>query len=55
MRNEFTRLCGNTPLVKISDKLYAKLETYNPTGSVKDRMISYVVNKAIQDNKVGRS
>lgn len=53
MRNEFTRLCGNTPLVKISDKLYAKLETYNPTGSVKDRMISYVVNKAIQDNKVG--
>ena len=49
----FNTLCGNTPLVKITDKLYAKLETYNPTGSVKDRMISYVVNKAIQDNKVG--
>ncbi|MDB4337550.1 cysteine synthase family protein [bacterium] len=42
-----------TPLVKISDKLYGKLETYSPTGSVKDRMISYVINKAIQNNKLG--
>lgn len=41
-------LCGKTPLIKISEKLFAKLETYNPTGSVKDRMITYVVNKAIK-------
>lgn len=46
---EFKKNCGNTPLIKIADKLYAKLETYNPTGSVKDRMISYVVDKAIKD------
>ena len=39
-------LIGNTPLVKISNNLYGKLETYNPTGSVKDRMISYIVQKA---------
>ena len=45
-------LCGNTPLIKISEKIYAKLETYNPTGSVKDRMVAYVVNKAIQDNEI---
>jgi cysteine synthase A len=45
---EFGRTCGNTPLVKITEKLYAKLETFNPTGSVKDRMISYVVDKAIR-------
>jgi cysteine synthase len=25
---------GNTPLVKISKQLYAKLETYNPTQTV---------------------
>ncbi len=50
--HEFMRYCGNTPLIKISDKLYAKLETYNPTGSVKDRMIAYIVNKAIQEGKV---
>ena len=49
----FTSLSGNTPLIKINDNLYAKLETYNPTGSVKDRMISYVVSKAVASGKVG--
>lgn len=39
-------LIGNTPLIKISENLYAKLEAYNPAGSVKDRMISYVVRHA---------
>lgn len=39
-------LIGDTPLVKVSDKIYAKLETVNPSGSVKDRMISYIVRKA---------
>ena len=37
---------GSTPLVKISDKLYAKLETYNPTGSIKDRIALYILSKA---------
>lgn len=50
---EFSSICGNTPFIKISENLYAKLETYNPTGSVKDRMISYVVNKAIKNNEIG--
>ena len=45
-------LCGNTPLVKITDKIYGKLETYNPTGSVKDRMINYVVTKAIKEGEL---
>jgi cysteine synthase A len=40
-------LIGNTPLVKISDKIYAKLETYNPSGSIKDRMAYYIITKAI--------
>jgi len=38
-------IIGNTPLVRIGN-LYAKLETTNPTGSVKDRMASYMVRKA---------
>jgi cysteine synthase A len=36
---------GNTPLIKI-DKIYAKLETTNPTGSLKDRVVWYLVKKA---------
>jgi len=49
---DFTCLCGETPLVRIAPKIYGKLETYNPTGSVKDRMVSYVVSKAIQQKEI---
>lgn len=50
-------IVGETPLIKISRNIYAKLETYNPAGSVKDRMISYVVDRArlfgkIKENSV---
>lgn len=48
----FKSVVGRTPLIKISDKLYAKLETYNPTGSVKDRMISFVVGEAIRRGEI---
>ena len=41
-------LIGNTPLVKIGDKIYAKMETYNPSGSVKDRMAWFILNEAIK-------
>ena len=37
---------GNTPLIKISDKIYAKAELFNPTGSIKDRPASYIINNA---------
>jgi len=53
MRN-IKHLVGNTPLVKISDHLYGKLETYNPAGSVKDRMISYVVQKDLLYGKINK-
>ncbi|MDI6591801.1 MAG: cysteine synthase family protein [Patescibacteria group bacterium] len=36
---------GNTPLIKIG-KIFAKLETTNPSGSIKDRMAKYMVEKA---------
>lgn len=36
---------GNTPLIKIG-KIFAKLETTNPSGSIKDRMAKYMIEKA---------
>jgi len=36
---------GNTPLLHIED-IYAKLETFNATGSVKDRMAWFMVRMA---------
>ncbi len=49
----FKGLIGNTPMVRVDYKkdgqkrsVYAKLESYNLTGSIKDRMASYVLTKA---------
>ena len=37
---------GNTPFVKLSDKLYAKLESVNPGGSIKDRPVKWILDHA---------
>jgi cystathionine beta-synthase (acetylserine-dependent) (EC 4.2.1.-) len=46
-------LIGNTPIVRLTGlglpedaRLYAKLETYNPAGSVKDRVGKYMIEDA---------
>ena len=53
--NNILELVGNTPLVRLSKlekqynlkaKLYAKLELFNPAGSVKDRVAIQMVNDA---------
>ena len=50
-------LIGNTPMIKIKYKykekenfIYAKLEWFNLTGSIKDRLIYYVLNKNNLEN-----
>ncbi|MFB7120713.1 2,3-diaminopropionate biosynthesis protein SbnA [Bacillus thuringiensis] len=51
---------GNTPIVNIKvDTLedinfYAKLEMFNPTGSVKDRAASYVINHLLENNVINK-
>ena len=37
---------GNTPLLKISERIWAKFEGQNPSGSIKDRMATYIINHA---------
>ena len=51
--NSMQELIGNTPLVKLGYiqnnpdvNIFAKLELYNPSGSVKDRVGKYVVEDA---------
>ena len=39
-------ISGGKKLIKISDKIYAKAELLNPTGSIKDRMASNIINNA---------
>ena len=52
-------LIGNTPLVRISEHsdqsgplILAKLEYFNPGGSVKDRMAKYVIEKALREGRL---
>ena len=51
--NDMQELIGNTPLVKLTHldlpdgvDLYAKLELFNPSGSVKDRIGKYMIEDA---------
>lgn len=53
------KLIGNTPLIKIKYKynnkireIYVKLEQYNLTGSIKDRMAYYILNEAYKTGKL---
>jgi cysteine synthase A len=52
---------GNTPLVniKMSDlpnlNIFAKLESYNPTGSVKDRAAAYILERLLERGIVNSS
>ena len=40
---------GNTPLIKLSDKLYGKFEAVNPGGSIKDRPVKYILDEYEKD------
>lgn len=39
----FLKLIGNTPLLKIEKNLFAKLELFNPSGSMKDRIVKSMI------------
>ena len=39
-------------MIQLSPKIYAKLETYNPSGSVKDRMVSFIVSQAVKNEEI---
>lgn len=53
------KLIGNTPIIEIKIKyqekiinVFAKLEYYNYTGSIKDRLAYYIINKSYQDGSL---
>ena len=54
---DIKNLIGNTPMIKIKVKynkkiinVYAKLEYYNYTGSIKDRLAYYIINESYKEN-----
>ena len=60
--HDLDNLIGNTPLVEINFryknrnlKVYSKLEYYNYTGSIKDRVALYILRKSYNDNKLKKN
>lgn len=56
------KLIGNTPIIKIKVKyegrtinVFAKLEYYNYTGSIKDRLANYIINKSYQEKTLKKN
>jgi cysteine synthase B len=54
-------LIGNTPLVRINKlnpnprvKIYAKLEGFNPTGSIKDRIALCMIQQAEEEGRLSK-
>jgi len=61
MYNNILDTIGNTPLVVINHMnpnpaapIYAKLEGYNPTGSIKDRIALKMIEQAEEDGSLSR-
>ena len=55
-------LIGNTPMVHLKTldpkpgvEIHAKLEFMNPTGSIKDRIIAYMVQKGVDAGKINNN
>jgi cysteine synthase A len=45
MKEEGLMRVGGTPLIRL-DKIYVKLECTNPTGSIKDRMVKFIIDES---------
>jgi cysteine synthase A len=43
---------GQTPLIQISERIFAKFEGQNPSGSIKDRMATFIINDAEKNNLI---
>ena len=52
--SNLSKTVGQTPLIKISERIFAKFEGQNPSGSIKDRMASYIINHAEENNLIKR-
>lgn len=56
MQGQIIQTIGNTPLVKLQKinpfshvEIWVKLEFFNPSGSIKDRIVKHIINNAEQN------
>lgn len=61
VKNNILETIGNTPMVRINSlcpnpnvNIYAKLEGFNPTGSIKDRIALQMIERAEQEGRLSK-
>ncbi|MCX6834272.1 MAG: cysteine synthase family protein [candidate division Zixibacteria bacterium] len=61
VNNNLLELIGRTPMVRLrtgvpdpGPRVYVKLEFLNPSGSLKDRLVAHVVQKALREGRLKR-
>lgn len=61
IKNNILEAIGNTPMVRINSlcpkpnvNIYAKLEGFNPTGSIKDRIAIQMIEKAEEEGRLSK-
>ena len=52
--NNILELIGNTPIVKYNDNILLKLESFNPSGSIKDRASFSMINSALKRGEINQ-
>lgn len=59
--NSISELVGNTPLIKLKkitegckSDIYVKMESFNPSGSVKDRAALHMIERAEEEGKINK-
>ena len=59
VKNNILETIGNTPMVRINNfnlnprvNIYAKLEGFNPTGSIKDRIALQMIEQAEREGRL---
>lgn len=61
IKRQITELVGNTPLLELTNynkkhelncKIIAKLESFNPAGSIKDRIAKKMIEEALKSGKI---
>lgn len=63
IKKNITELVGNTPLLELTNynevhkleaRIIAKLESFNPAGSVKDRIAKSMIDEALKSGKINK-
>lgn len=63
IKQQITELVGNTPLLELRNynkkheldsKIIAKLESFNPAGSIKDRIAKKMIEEALKSDKINK-